>query len=153
MSEAMGNGIKNMKHQAGKSNENELKRIKYDPSELFEEDQIVGIARDGFLVYVCLNATLLDHPCVVAYCISCYGMLAEGRTSRRAKTSELKCSCCNLNVVACQNEDYFRESYRKKHAEKVGRMGGAFCLPLKCVRCGLRIIVDRKKVIISNRGV
>ena len=67
MSEAMGNGIKNMKRQAGKSKENELKRIKYDPSELFEEDQIVGLARDGFLVYVCLNAIRSDHPCVVAY--------------------------------------------------------------------------------------
>ena len=153
MGEALTNGVNNKRRADDKSNEDKIKKIKYDPNELFEEDEIVGLARDGFLVYVCLNATRLDHPCVVIYCISCHGMLAEGRTSRRAKTSELKCSCCNLNVVACQNEDYFRESYRKKHAEKVGRMGGAFCLPLKCVRCGLRIIVDRKKVIISNRGV
>ena len=151
MNEAIGNGLKNKKRQADKSKEKELKRIKYNPSKLFEEDQIVGLARDGFLVYVCLNATSLDHPCVVAYCISCYEILAGGRSSRRAKT-ELKCRCCNMNVVECQNEAYFRESYRKKHAEKVGRMGGEFCLPLKCERCGLAIVVDRKKVILTNRG-
>ena len=151
MGEALTNGVNNKRRADDKSNENKIKKIKYDPNELFEEDEIVGLARDGFLVYVCLNATRLDHPCVVAYCISCYGILAGGRSSWRAKT-ELKCRCCNMNVVECQNEAYFRESYRKKHAEKVGRMEGEFCLPLKCERCGLAIVVDRKKVILSKRG-
>ena len=57
------------------------------------------------------------------------------------------CPDCKVKVVGVMNKDYFMESFRCAHAERMKKEGGGFNLPLMCNGCKLRILLDKKKIV------
>ena len=43
----------------------------YDPEELIPRVKVLGLAKDGFIMMCCLNATKERHSCVNAWCTNC----------------------------------------------------------------------------------
>ena len=54
MGEAVRNGVNNKKRQADRIKENEIKKIKYNPSKLFEEDKLHSWIGNGWIPGLCL---------------------------------------------------------------------------------------------------
>ena len=57
------------------------------------------------------------------------------------------CPDCKVKVVGVMNKDYFMESFRCAHAERMKKEGDGFNLPLVCKGCKLRIVLDKKKIV------
>ena len=119
----------------------------YDPEELIPRVEVLGPAKDGFIMLCCLNATKERHLCVNAWCTNCSMALGGIKKSkrRRGPAEDMICPDCKVKVVGVMNKDYFMEWFRCAHAERMKKEGGGFNLPLMCKGCKLRIVLDKKK--------